>query len=85
VADLFLEVTVNANFREIHPMCRLALIYTRDELSKLTYKERASLQRLGVRLVRTSPQIRNIIKKDLKVRKKLKTLLRSKYSQLTRA
>ena len=66
-------------------MCRLALIYTRDELSKLNSKERASLQRLGVRLVRTSPQIRNIIKKDLKVRKKLKRLLRSKYSQFARA
>jgi hypothetical protein len=66
-------------------MCRLALIYTRDELSKLNRYERASLQRLGVRLVRTSPQIRNIIKKDLKVRKKLKRLLRRRYNQFARA
>lgn len=65
-------------------MCRIALIYTPDELKALDKKSRAALQRFAVRLVRTSPQVRNIIAKDPKVQKKLKALLRPKLDQLKR-
>jgi phage terminase large subunit-like protein len=65
-------------------MCRLDLIYTAAELRALNRKKRAALTKQGLRLVRTSPQIRNIIKKDPKVRRKLKTLLRPTFSRLKR-
>jgi hypothetical protein len=65
-------------------MCRLDLIYTAAELRAIDKKKRDALTKHGVRLIRTSPQIRNIIKKDPKVRRKLKTLLRPKYRQLKR-
>ena len=65
-------------------MCRLDLIYTAAELRALNSKKRAALTKQGQRLVRTSPQIRNIIKKDPKVRRKLKTLLRPTFSRLKR-
>jgi hypothetical protein len=62
----------------------IKLIYSRDELKALDTKSRLALTRLGIRLVRTSPEIRNIIKKDPKVRKKLKALLRPTYNRLKR-
>ena len=65
-------------------MCRIDLIYTADELKALDKKSRAALQKLGTRLVRTSPEIRNIIKKDPKVRKKLRTKLRPTFNRLKR-
>ena len=65
-------------------MCRIDLLYTSAELKKLDRKSRATLTKHGIRLVRTSPEIRNIIKKDPKVRRKLKALLRPKYRQLKR-
>ena len=65
-------------------MCRLDLIYTPAELKALDTKSRATLKEYGIHLVRTSPEIRNIIKKDPKVRKKLKAMLRPKYGRLKR-
>ena len=65
-------------------MCRIDLIYTAAELKALNRKRRATLTKHGLRLVRTSPEIRNMIKKDPKIRRKLKTLLRSTYSRLKR-
>jgi hypothetical protein len=63
-------------------MCRIALIYTPDELKALDKKSRDALQKYAVRLVRSSPAVRNIIAKDPKVQKKLKALLRPKFNQL---
>ena len=63
-------------------MCRIDLIYTAAELKALDRKSRAALTKQGIRLVRTSPEIRNIIKKDPKIRRKLKTLLRPTYNGL---
>jgi hypothetical protein len=63
-------------------MCKIDLIYTADELKALDKKSRADLQKHAVRLVRTSPAVRNIIKKDPNVQRKLKTLLRPKFNQL---
>jgi hypothetical protein len=65
-------------------MCRLDLIYTAAELRALNSKKRAALTKHGVRLVRTSPEIRNMIKKDPKIRRKLKSLLRPTFSRLKR-
>jgi hypothetical protein len=63
---------------------RIDLIYTPDELKALDKKSRETLTKYGIRLVRTSPEIRNIIKKDPKVRKKLKAMLRPTYNRLKR-
>jgi hypothetical protein len=65
-------------------MCRIALIYTPDELKALDKKSRDALQKYAVRLVRTAPQVRAIIAKDPKVQRKLKAMLRPTYAQLKR-
>jgi hypothetical protein len=65
-------------------MARIDLIYTAAELRALDRKGRATLTEHGLRLVRTSPEIRNMIKKDPKIRRKLKTLLRPTYRRLKR-
>ena len=66
-------------------MCRLDLIYERDELRRLDNNDKKILKKLGISKIRTNPEIRNIIKKDLRIRKKLKRLLNRKFNQLTRA
>ena len=63
-------------------MCRLNLIYSADELKGLNKKSRGILQKEGIHLVRSSLAIQNIIAKDPKVRKKLKTMLRPTYKRL---
>ncbi|HMF21149.1 MAG TPA: hypothetical protein VKG24_03380 [Pseudolabrys sp.] len=65
-------------------MARINLIFSESELKTLDRKQRAALQKHAVGLVRTSPDIRNIIKKDPKVRKKLKQKLRATYNRLKR-
>jgi hypothetical protein len=65
-------------------MCRLDLIFTRDELKALDKKSQAALKKEGIRLVQTSPAIRKIIKNDPKVSKKLETMLRPKFNKLKR-
>ena len=64
-------------------MCRLDLIYTRDELRDLNSNDKKILKKLALNKIRTSPGIRNIIKKDPGIRKKLKRLLSRKFNQLT--
>jgi hypothetical protein len=65
-------------------MARINLIFSESELKTLDRKQRAALQKHAVRLVRTSPDIWNIIKKDPKVCKKLKQKLRATYNRLKR-
>jgi hypothetical protein len=65
-------------------MADIKLVFSANELKKLSTKQRASLKKHALRLVRTSADIRNIIKKDPKVRKKLKEKLRSTYDRLKR-
>jgi len=57
-------------------------IYSREELEALDRKGRTALIKLGLRLIRTSPEIRNIIREDPKIHRKLKTLLRPTYNRL---
>jgi len=63
-------------------MARIDLIFSDKELKALNQKQRATLAKQAIRLVRTSPEIRDIIKKDPKIRKKLKTKLRPMYTRL---
>jgi hypothetical protein len=63
-------------------MCRISLVFTRSELKTLSKKQQDILQKYGKRLVDTSQEIRNIIKKDPKVRRKLKALLRPQHRQM---
>jgi hypothetical protein len=65
-------------------MARIALIFSANELKRLGPKQRATLQKQAVRLVRTSADVRNIIKKDPKVRKKLRQKLLATYNRLKR-
>jgi hypothetical protein len=65
-------------------MCIISFIFTASELKTFDKKKQAILQKYGKRLVDTSPEIRNIIKRDPKVRRKLKALLRPQYKRLKR-
>ena len=65
-------------------MCRIDHVFTAAELRALNKKKRDALTKHGIRLVRTNPEIRNIIKKDPKIRRKLKALLRPAFSRLKR-
>jgi hypothetical protein len=60
-------------------MCIIADIYTAEELKALDKKSRAALQKHCRDLVHTSPAIKNIVKRDPRIQKKLKSLLRGKY------
>jgi thioredoxin-related protein len=66
-------------------MCRLDLIYTPDQLRALSSNDKKTLLALGRKKVKSSEEIRKIIKNDRRVAKTLKRLLRSKFNQLTRA
>ena len=63
-------------------MCIIAEIFTAAELRGLSRKSRDILTKYGISLVRTSPAIRKIIKKDPRIQKKLKPMLRPKLRQL---
>ena len=63
---------------------KINLVYTPDELKALDRKSRAALTKYAVHLVHTSREIRKIVAKDPKVRKKLKAMLRPTYSRLKR-
>ena len=65
-------------------MCQLNLIYTPNELRALDAKKRKILKKRAVHHVKTSPEIRSIIKKDPKVHKKLRAKLRPLFNQLTK-
>jgi len=65
-------------------MCRISDIFAADELKTLSKTQRDILEKYGKLVVLTHPAIRNIIKKDPKVRKKLKGLLDPERKRLTR-
>jgi hypothetical protein len=65
-------------------MAKIDVVFSDKELKALDRKQRAALKKHAIRLVRTSPEIRDIIKKDPKVRKKLKAKLRGLHSRLKR-
>ena len=66
-------------------MCRLSSIFTADELKTLSKTQRDVLEEYGRLVVLTNPAIRNMIKKDPKIQKKLKGLLDPSRKRLTRA
>ena len=82
VAGFFLEVTVNANSKEIHPMCRIGDVFTPGQLKALSKKRRAALQEYGRFIVLTDPKIRDLIKGNPKIHKKLKGLLEPELKRL---
>ena len=65
-------------------MAKIDLIFSNKELKELDRKQREALKKHAVRLVRTSPEIREIIKKDPRIRRKLKTKLRGLHGRLKR-
>jgi hypothetical protein len=65
-------------------MAKIDLIFSNKELKELDRKQRETLKKHAVRLVRTSPEIRDMIKKDPKIRKKLKAKLRGMHGRLKR-
>jgi hypothetical protein len=65
-------------------MAKIDLIFSDKELKELDRKQREALKKHAVRLVRTSPEIRDIIKKDPKIRRKLKAKLRGLHGRLKR-
>jgi hypothetical protein len=65
-------------------MAKIDLVFSDKELKELDRKQREALKKHAIRLVRTSAEIRDIIKKDPKVRKKLRAKLRGLHSRLKR-
>jgi hypothetical protein len=65
-------------------MCRIGDVFTADELKTLSKTERDMLEKYGKLVVLTHPAILNMIKKNPKVRKKLKGLLDPARKRLTR-
>jgi hypothetical protein len=65
-------------------MCRLNSIFTADELKTLSKTQRDALEEYGRLVVLTDPAIRNLIKKDPKIQKKLKSLLAPSRMRMTR-
>jgi hypothetical protein len=65
-------------------MADVGQIFYPEELKRLSAKERGILQKEAVRLVKKSLDIRNIIKKDPKVRKKLRGKLQPLYNKLAK-
>jgi hypothetical protein len=65
-------------------MADVGQIFYPEELKRLSAKERSILQKEAVRLVKGSRDIRNIIKKDPKVRKKLRVKLQPLYNKLAK-
>jgi len=65
-------------------MAIIGSLFTASELKALPRKHHATLLKLARRLVRTSPEIRDIIKKDPKIRRKLRAKLRGLHGRLKR-
>jgi hypothetical protein len=66
-------------------MCDLKSIFSADELKALDKTQREVLEEYGRLIVLTNPAIRNMIKKDPKIQKRLKGLLDPSRKRLTRA
>lgn len=65
-------------------MCIIGDIFTAEELKTLSKTQRNVLEKYGKLVVLTNPAIRNMIKKDPKIQKKLKGLLDPTRKQLAR-
>jgi hypothetical protein len=63
-------------------MCRIGDVFTPGELKTLNKKRRDVLQEYGRLIVLTDPAIRNLIKKNPGIRKKLKRLLKPELRRL---
>jgi len=70
--------------KETHRMADLPCIYSPKELAPLSAKDRAALLKRAKQLVKTSSEIRNVIKKDPKICKLLKAELRPLYAKLSK-
>ena len=66
-------------------MADLPCIYSAKELEPLSAKKRAALKKRAVEFVRSSSEIRNVIKQDPKICRMLKTKLRPLYKKLKKA
>jgi hypothetical protein len=65
-------------------MAKIDLVFSDKELKALDRKQRAALKKHAIHLVRTSAEIRDIIKKDPKIRRKLRAKLRGLHGRLKR-
>jgi len=64
---------------------KIAHLYSPAELKALSSESRDALEKFAVGLVHTSPEIKKIVQKDPKIRKKVKQLLRAHYTRLKHA
>jgi hypothetical protein len=64
-------------------MCIISEVFSAEELKTLSKTQRGILEKYGKIVVLTNPAIRRIIKKDPKVRKKLKGLLNPARKRMT--
>jgi len=65
-------------------MAIIGSIFTAAELKALPRNHHATLLKLARRLVRTSPEIRKVVKQDPKIHRILKRKLRPTYNRLKR-
>jgi hypothetical protein len=65
-------------------MAIIGRLFTAAELKALPRKHHATLLKLAQRLVRTSPDIRKVVKQDPKIHRILRRKLRPTYNRLKR-
>jgi hypothetical protein len=65
-------------------MAIIGYLFTARELKALPRKHHATLLKLARRLVRTSPEIRKVVKHDPKIHRILRRKLRPTYNKLKR-
>ena len=65
-------------------MAIIGYLFTAAELKALPRKHHATLLKLARRLVRTSPEVRKVVKQDPKIHKILRRKLRPTYNRLKR-
>ena len=65
-------------------MAIIGYLFTAAELKALPRKHHATLLKLARRLVRTSPEIRKVVKQDPKIHRILKRKLHPTYNRLKR-
>jgi predicted transcriptional regulator len=65
-------------------MAIIAYLFTAAELKALPRKHHATLLKLARRLVRTSPDIRKVVKHDPKIHRILRRKLRPTYNRMKR-
>ena len=65
-------------------MAIIGYLFTAAELKALPRKHHATLLKLARRLVRTSPEIRKVVKHDPKIHRILRQKLRPTYNKMKR-